>query len=218
MRAGRDRRARGLGLALAALMAAGAGILPARAQEGPVPAVPQAPILMVDRNRLMAETLFGKAVEARFKTENEALIAENLKLEQALESEERALTDRRKTLPAAEFQALASAFDAKTEDIRAAQDAKARAISARRDADRQKFLQAAVPVLGELMAQAGAVAVFDKDLVILSLRGVDITDEAIARIDAVLGDGSAEMADAPAEDAPAAVEAPAEAPAEAATP
>ena len=115
------------------------------------------------------------------------------KMEQALEAEERELTDRRATLPPEEFQALAAAFDAKTEDIRAAQDAKSRAITAQREENRQRFLQAAVPVLGDLMREAGAVAVFDKELVILSLRGVDITDEAIARIDAVLGDGTVQM-------------------------
>lgn len=192
---GMERLARGAVLALAVFVGGGAG---ARAQEAVVPEapaleVPQAPVLMVDRNRLLSETLFGRAVEARFKAESEALIAENVRLEQALEAEERELTDRRATLPAEEFQTLAAAFDAKTEDIRAAQDAKSRAITAQREEDRQRFLQAAVPVLGDLMREAGAVAIFDKDLVILSLRGVDITDEAIARIDQVLGDGAAAL-------------------------
>jgi len=177
-----DRLARGAVLALAALPVAAPQVV---AQEAPALEVPQAPVLMVDRNRLLTETLFGKALEARFQADSQALIAENLRLEQALEAEERDLTDRRATLPPEEFQTLAAAFDAKTEDIRAAQDAKSRAITAKRDEDRQRFLQAAVPVLGELMREAGAVAVFDKELVILSLRGVDITDEA------VLGDGSA---------------------------
>lgn len=153
--------------------------------------VPQTPILFLDRNRLLAETLFGKAVEQQFEDDSRALIAENLRLEQALEAEERELTDRRATLPPEEFQALAAEFDRKTEAIRAAQDSKSRAITAKREEERQKFLQAAIPVLGDLMREAGAVAIFDSGLVILSLRGADITDEAIVRIDAVLGDGRA---------------------------
>lgn len=153
--------------------------------------VPRAPILTLDRERLLAETRFGQAVEAQFDRDSQALIAENLRLEQALEAEERALTDQRATLPAEEFRALAEEFDTKTEAIRAAQDAKSRAITSRRDAERQRFLQAAIPVLADLMRESGAVAIFDKEMVILSLRGVDITDEAIARIDAVLGDGAA---------------------------
>ena len=173
------------GVALAVMLA-----LPAVAQDGPALEVPRAPILMVDRERLLVETMFGQAVEARFQASSKQLIDENLRLEQALESEERDLTDRRATLPAEEFQKLAAEFDAKTEAIRAAQDAKSRALTNQRELDRQRFLQAAVPVLGDLMRESGAVAVFDKALVILSLRGVDITDEAIARIDTVLGDGS----------------------------
>ena len=152
--------------------------------------LPRAPILMIDRNRLFTESAFGRAAEARFEAESQSLIAENLRLEQALEAEERDLTDQRATLEPEAFQALAQEFDAKTEAIRAAQDAKSRAITAQRETDRQRFLQAAVPVLGELMSDAGAVAIFDKEMVILSLRGVDITDEAIARIDAALGDGT----------------------------
>lgn len=152
--------------------------------------LPQAPILTLDRERLLSETRFGRAVEAQFQQDSETLIAENLRLEQALEAEERALTDQRPTLPAEEFRKLAEEFDTKTEAIRAAQDAKSRAITSRRDAERQRFLQAAIPVLAELMRDTGAVAIFDKEMVILSLRGVDITDEAIARIDAVLGDGA----------------------------
>lgn len=186
--------ARGGTLALAFLLALPCGAVRAQEEAAPALLVPQAPVLMVDRNRLLSETLFGKALEARFKADSEALIAENVRLEKALEEEERDLTDRRAKLPVAEFQALAAAFDRKTEEIRAAQDAKSRQITSQREADRQRFLKAAVPVLGDLMREAGAVAIFDKELVILSLRGVDITDEAVARIDAVLGDGSGTVA------------------------
>ena len=43
-----------------------------------------------------------------------------------------------------------------------------------------------VPVIGGLMRESGAAAVFDKQMIIVSLRAVDITDAAIARVDAVL--------------------------------
>lgn len=187
---------------LSGLLVALAMAVPLAAQE--VPAVVQAPILMLDRDRLFAETLYGRAVEAQFQAESQTLIAENLRLEQALEEEERALTDKRPTLPAAEFQTLAAAFDRKAEDIRSAQDAKSRQITSKREQDQQRFLQAAIPVLGDLMREAGAVAIFDQKTVILSLRGVDITDAAIARIDTVLGDGSTPAGgEAPSQPVPA---------------
>ncbi len=173
-------------LFIAAVFASGAG-----AQDAPLSPLAKlpSPILTLDRDRLFAETLFGKAVDARFKADSDALIAENLRLERALEAEERDLTDRRATLPAAQFQVLAKDFDAKAEQIRSAQEAKSRAIAANREAEQQRFLDAAIPVLGDLMRDSGAVAIFDKNMIILSLRGIDITETAIGRIDAVLGTG-----------------------------
>lgn len=181
---------RGAALRLAALVLA-ASTFGAGAQDAPLaPAGAIAsPILTLDRDRLFAETLFGMAVDARFKADSDALIAENLRLEKALEAEERDLTDRRATLPAAQFQVLAKDFDAKAEQIRSAQEAKSRAIAAKREAEQQRFLEAAIPVLGDLMRDSGAVAIFDKNTIILSLRGIDITETAIGRIDAVLGNG-----------------------------
>lgn len=179
---------------LCAVLVTGAAPVTALAQEAQTEApsaVVKSPVLTIDRERLYAETLYGKAVEARFKADSDALVAENLRLEQALEAEERELTDRRATLPPQEFKALAAAFDAKAEQIRAAQEAKSRAIGKKREAEQQRFLEAAIPVLGELMRASGAAAIFDKNMIILSLRGIEITDEAIARIDTVLGDGSA---------------------------
>lgn len=182
-------RGRVLGLALAGVATAFLSP-PVTAQEAKAaPTVVQSPILMVDLDKLFSETLFGKAVNDRYKTEGDALVSENLRLETALEAEERDLTDRRAVLPAAEFKSLASAFDVKTEQIRSAQEAKARAISARRESEQQRFIDAAKPVLGALMRDSGAAAIFDKNMVFLSFRGIDITDTAIARIDAVLGTG-----------------------------
>lgn len=192
-------RAAVLGLALATAAAVSAP-LPCPAQDqATAPSGVQSPILTIDRERLFSETLFGKAVNGRFKSDSDQLIAENLRLEKALEAEERDLTDRRPDLPADEFRALAAAFDAKTEKIRAAQDAKSRAVADKREAEQQRFLEAAIPVLGELMKASGAAAIFDKNMVVLSFRGIDITDDAIARIDAVLGDGTTP---APARPAP----------------
>lgn len=192
MRGGRQGALGGGWMAVALAAALCPMASPAGAQQTPPQApeivVPRAPILTLDRDRLLSETRFGRAVEAQFERDSQVLIAENLRLEQALETEERELTDQRATLSSDEFRALAEEFDTKTEAIRAAQDAKSRAITSRRDAERQRFLQAAIPVLADLMRESGAVAIFDKEMVILSLRGVDITDEAIARIDEVLGE------------------------------
>lgn len=166
------------------------------------------PILTLERERLFSGSRFGQRVNAQIEEASRALAAENRQIEADLTAEERSLTDRRASLPPEEFRTLANAFDAKVEGIRRTQDAKARALARTREEEQQKFLQAAVPILGQMTADLGAFAILDRGAVILSFDVIDITDEAIARIDAELGDGSA----ADASPAPAAPGAPAETP------
>lgn len=145
-------------------------------------------VLTVDPDRMFAESRFGKASIARLEAEQTDLLAENKKLEAALEAEEKDLTDRRPGLPPAEFRQLADAFDKKAEEIRSARLAKSRNLTATRDDDRQKFLTAIVPILGDMMGDMGAVVLLDKKTVFISFDRVDVTDRAIALIDAALDD------------------------------
>ena len=200
---GRGRRLAGA-LALAAFVAV-AG--PSLTQE-----VPSSAVLTIDQERLFVESAFGKAVIAREAAAARALEAENAKIEASLIAEEQDLTDRRATLPAAEFAALADAFDAKVVRIRSEQDAKARDLSKSREGDRQEFFRAAVPVLGDLLVERRAVAIIDKSAIVLSLSVIDVTDAAIVKVDAALGTGGPEQQDAPAP-APAPIPDPAPAPA-----
>jgi Skp family chaperone for outer membrane proteins len=146
-------------------------------------------ILIIDQNRLFVESAFGKASIAREQDFLDGLAEENKRIEADLVAEEQALTEQRKTLSAADFAALAEAFDQKVEKIRAEQDSKAAGLVAQRDADRKVFVQAIRPIVAELMDEQQAVAIVDKSLVILSLSSIDVTDEAIARVDAALPPG-----------------------------
>jgi Skp family chaperone for outer membrane proteins len=149
-------------------------------------AAEQSAVLTVDPERMFADSRFGKASVARLEAAQQDLLSENKKLEAALEAEEKDLTDRRPGLPAAEFRKLADAFNAKAEQIRNARLAKSRSLTGLRDEDRQKFLNAVIPILGDLMGEMGALVILDKKTVFLSFERVDVTDRAIARIDTVL--------------------------------
>jgi Skp family chaperone for outer membrane proteins len=150
-----------------------------------------ATLLTLDQDRLFLESDFGKAVIEKDRAATAELEQENRLIEAGLVAEEQALTEARATLSAEEFTAKAEAFDAKVEQIRSEQDGKARKLTEGRDKDRQAFLQLAAPVLGELLRDKQAAVVLDKKLVILSLSSVDITDEAIARVNAALAEQSA---------------------------
>lgn len=184
-------------LALAAVLLAP---VPAAAQDAPAAGseaapevatlpVPIAPVLVIRQDELFEASAFGQAAAARQEAAGRALLAENRQIEAALEAEERDLTVRRPGLPPDEFRRLADAFDTKVEDIRAAQDAKGRAIARLREEDRTRFLRAAVPVLAEIMAEYGASVILDQSMVVLSFDRVDITALAIMLIDARIGAG-----------------------------
>lgn len=204
-----DRPALAFCPALLALVLAGAGAATGQEVADPptVPAPPAAApaqaetlrVLTLDRERLFSGTRFGQAVIARFEAEAKLLQAENRRIDAALEAEERSLTERRATASPEEFRALAADFDSRVEKLRSAQEAKSRDLSRQRDEARQQFYDTALPVLGKLMTDRGAVAIIDRTALVISFERIDITDEAIARIDEVLGDGG--QAPAPVQEA-----------------
>jgi Skp family chaperone for outer membrane proteins len=150
------------------------------------PVATAGPVLVLDRNRLYADSRYGRQSQAAIEAEVRAMAAENRSLQAALEAEEAALAERRPGLPAAEFQALAQAFDAKVKDIRRERDAKARELSLRQEQSQRAFLQKVVPILNQIRTEMGAELILDRALVIWSSPTIDITDLAIGRIDGAL--------------------------------
>jgi Skp family chaperone for outer membrane proteins len=186
------------GLAVAALLAVLLAVpRPAGAQE----ALPSA-ILTIDQDRLFIESRFGKASRERELNAARALEAENARIEADLVAEEQELTRRRSVLPADEFSALATTFDEKVVRIRAEQDAKARDLARARDGDRQEFFRAVAPLLGDLLVERQAALIIDKSATIISLTAIDVTDAAIARVDAALGSGAQAEPAIPSETSP----------------
>ncbi len=155
------------------------------------PEPPQAAIMTLDQEQLFTATKYGQAMQAKIEAEAAALVAENRKIDAALEAEERDLTSRRATMDNADFAPLATAFDTKANELRAAQEAKSRSLNQLSETQRQEFFRTIGPIIGDYMLERGAVAVLDKSAVIVSLGSVDITKEVVTRIDTTLGDGTA---------------------------
>lgn len=184
---------RAVAFALALLLAGGAA-----AQE---PSLSGSPVVTLDQDRLFAESKFGRGVLARNEAEEAALATENRKLEAALEAEERSLTELRTRMALADFRKLADEFDQRVEEVRQAQDGRFRALVRQREDDRRKFIEAALPVLGQLMSEKGAVVLLDRNAIVLSFGRIDITDEAVARLDVELGEGPLEPGAGPSPEA-----------------
>ena len=153
--------------------------------------VQRSPVLTIDSERFYRDSAFGQRVLRDIETRTRALSEENRALEAELEAEERELTAQRPNLTPEEFRALADAFDAKVQSIRRDRDARTRAVADLLDDNRERFLEGAAPVLEDIMREAGAAVVLEVRSVFSSANVIDITDTAIARIDATLGDGTA---------------------------
>lgn len=175
--------------ALAAALLLGLASGPAPAQEDLSMGQVRSPILTIDVDRLLAETRYGKRLGERLNQREEDLAAENRRIEAELTQEEQSLTERRPTMEVEAFRAEAEAFDARVQRIRSEQDAKEQALSDSVEQGRTEFLNAATPVLAGLMIDSGAAVILQRRDVFLSASLVDITDEAIAAIDAQLGEG-----------------------------
>ncbi|NND17788.1 MAG: OmpH family outer membrane protein [Silicimonas sp.] len=144
----------------------------------------QSPILVIDQDRLFSETQLGtealRALEARERT----LATENQTIETELIERERELTELRPTMTPDEFRGLADEFDTRVETIREEQDEKARELTRAREDARQDFFQNVAGIISEIVREKGAVAVIDRRAVFLSANSIDITDEAIRRVNA----------------------------------
>ncbi|SEN66184.1 periplasmic chaperone for outer membrane proteins Skp [Loktanella fryxellensis] len=178
-------RLRGVVLSLAAILSMTGAV---RAQDVTTPARPL-PILTLNTERLYEQSRYAQQIRAGLDADTAALNAENDRIVADLTEEERSLTQRRPTLTPEAFRTEALEFDVRVQAIRRARDAKELSLQQAQVTARTDFFAAAQQVIGTLMLERGAVVVLDERSVYLSLAAGDITDAAIARVDAVMLDG-----------------------------
>jgi Skp family chaperone for outer membrane proteins len=152
--------------------------------------IPRSPLLTIDPDRLFSQSQYGLRIQQELRQKTTELATENRQIETELEAEELALTEQRPRLTLEDFRALADDFDLKVSSMRNRQDGKTRALQRLRDRERQTFLTNALPMLSDIMRESGAVAIIESRSVFVTADQIDITDIAIARMDATLGDGS----------------------------
>lgn len=175
----------GRALRLAVLLAL-SGACGAVAQDATPPSTPTQ-VLTIDQDRLFAETKLGADTLAALEAEAQALAAENQRIESELINEERSLTEQRAQMEADAFRVLADEFDAKVQRIRDEQDEKARALNRTRDEARSVFFRDVAVILSGIVREKGALVVLDRRDVFLSADAIDITDEAIRRVNEAEG-------------------------------
>ena len=162
----------------------------ALAQSQQAPSQPRfgSPILTVNQDRLYLESAFGQQFVTEHAAREQALEAENEEIRLALEEEELELTELRSTMAADAFRDLANAFDEKVQNIYRTQNAKGEALNRMVEENRTQFFQTVPPILEGIAREAGAAVILDERVVLIGARSIDITDRAIARIDAALSE------------------------------
>jgi Skp family chaperone for outer membrane proteins len=163
-----------------------------RAQGGASLGTVISPILTIDSERLFVESDFGKRVASEIEADLAVLAAENRSIEAELTAEEKTLTDQRPEMTPADFRAVADAFDERVQIIRREQLNKELGINKRREQAQIAFLQAAQPILAELMRQSEAAVILERNSIFISANAIDITGRAIEQLNMSLGDGAEE--------------------------
>lgn len=147
-------------------------------------------VLIIDSERLFFETVYGRRIQADLAEQAAELQAENDRIVESLTQEENSLTLRRPDMTPEEFRAESEAFDTKVQDVRRVRDAKNVDLQVATAEARARFEEQVQGIVANIMLERGAALVLEQRNVVLSVRAANITDDAIVRIDAQLGDGT----------------------------
>ena len=167
----------------------------ATAQEQTV--IVPSPIMVVDFDRLIGTTLYGRRIAADIATERARIQAENDQIAAELLAEETALTEARATMEPAAFRDAARAFNERAQSVRQDREAEQAKLLQLRDSEQSQFLERIRPVILALMLERGAVVAMDRRGVYQAIGGASATADAVALIDETLGDGRQEPDERP---------------------
>lgn len=155
----------------------------------PVLAEEKSVLFTVDMSKLLRSSDFGKNIIAVNNAARQNLQNENNNLEEKLLIEEKELSELRKTISIDEFRPKALEFDKKVTIIRKGQREKEENLNKKVRREESDFFKKIYPILYELLIERGGLVLIDQRNAILWDNSVDLTDDAIAVINRVLGSG-----------------------------
>ncbi len=147
-------------------------------------------VLTVDLEKIARESDYGQRVNGLYQAEILTLQSQAKQVEAELIAEEQDLVAQRDIVSPEEFKELSQAFDRKVVAIREDQNSKQSELQAKQRDDQRNLLRLIAPILYEIVSARGASVLIDRRNIVLDLSSVDITNEAIAKMNETLGDGS----------------------------
>ncbi|MCI4666118.1 MAG: OmpH family outer membrane protein [Neomegalonema sp.] len=146
--------------------------------------LPASPVLIVNVERIFRVSSAGRAISAAQARLVAAAEKELNTRRAALRAEEAELTAIRATTPAVEFRKRTDDFRRRVGELRRFRRDRGMAIKQAVSTARGKLRKALQPVLVGIMREWRAAVMLDARQVVLSARALDITKEAIKRLDA----------------------------------
>ncbi|MEL6316059.1 MAG: OmpH family outer membrane protein [Pseudomonadota bacterium] len=177
---------------VAAALLAVAAAAGAHAQDAAAPAV-----LVVNIDRVLKVSSAGASIQRQAEEMRDSFQRNLKEREDALLSEERSLAEVRESLDRDTFETRARAFEENVRKLRRDRREIGEGVQRaffRATAELKRRLQ---PVLIEIMNERKAGVMLDTREVLLSATALDVTEEAIAKLDAVVGDITLEAPETP---------------------
>lgn len=170
---------------IAALLCCLAAAMPAQAQT-PAPAAPGTIIIVVDLQRILREAAAVQALQQQVGAARDAFQAEIRQREEELRRQDQELARERPTLPpevyAERRQALADQLAALQGDIQE----RRRQLDVAMNEGMRQVQSELLPILQQLTEERGADIMLAKTAIVLARPELEVTDEALARLDARL--------------------------------
>lgn len=151
------------------------------------------PILVIRQASLFSESLAARSIANQAAAAESALDAELDTIGESLRNRERELSDQRATLPKAEFDALATEFERDVRAFYARSQRERGLVDQAVSRARSELRRGAQAVLIEIMRRHGALVMLDEEQVVLSVQVLDVTQEAIDRLNQSVPDITLEL-------------------------
>ena len=151
-------------------------------------AAPQAAIIVVDMNRVVAESAAGKSGSTQLKTQVDSAQARAKALSDSLQKEEETLVKARQanSMAPEAFQAKVKEFQTKQNNARTELGTREQAIQRSDAYVRQQIFTAVNPIIQTLLRERGASIVLAREAALAVNPSLDVTAEVVRRLDAAL--------------------------------
>ncbi|MCK6417415.1 MAG: OmpH family outer membrane protein [Alphaproteobacteria bacterium] len=156
---------------------------------------PAGGLAVVDVQKLMSESKAAQSIQNQIKTYREKFLGEMSKKEQTLREAEKSLVEQRASLSAEAFAEKKKAFEKQLLDAREYAQKKKRGLDGAATQALQKLEGELVKVVKAIANEKNLQMVISKQSVVLGDNGLDLTSDAMKRLNAAVSDIKLEVKD-----------------------